>query len=234
MKDGLNLGNSIFKGFNDNHGIMICGYEWGFSKSDERDLNESGKNEFDINEDAITTFSNKVPRFGDRALKWRYDNRIKKWFSMWGHPLDIDGVDDDFSKTIVQTNWSDTCNNNIPNISERCLSTEAINNFIHHVDLLRPKVILFMGSKLGDFIRDHDVIDRFTAIVGKEIEEKEVKKKKSDGVQFKVSFDFFENCTVVCFPHPSSSVGLSDEYIKEFYPEMNKLLSDFKNERNIK
>ena len=31
----LNLGNSLFKGYNDKHGLMICGYEWGWSKADE-------------------------------------------------------------------------------------------------------------------------------------------------------------------------------------------------------
>lgn len=30
--DHLNLGNSIFTGFNDKEGLMICGCEWGFSK----------------------------------------------------------------------------------------------------------------------------------------------------------------------------------------------------------
>ena len=31
----LNLSNSIFQGYNDKHGLMICGYEWGWSKADE-------------------------------------------------------------------------------------------------------------------------------------------------------------------------------------------------------
>ncbi len=35
MYDNLNLGNSIFKGLNDKHGLVICGYEYGWSKSDQ-------------------------------------------------------------------------------------------------------------------------------------------------------------------------------------------------------
>lgn len=35
--DHLNLGNSIFTGFNDKEGLMICGCEQGFSKKDQRD-----------------------------------------------------------------------------------------------------------------------------------------------------------------------------------------------------
>lgn len=30
----LNLGNSLFQGYNDQNGLMICGYEWGWSKAD--------------------------------------------------------------------------------------------------------------------------------------------------------------------------------------------------------
>lgn len=29
MEKSLNLANSIFAGFNDKNGLMICGYEWG-------------------------------------------------------------------------------------------------------------------------------------------------------------------------------------------------------------
>lgn len=31
----LNLGNGIFEGWNDQQGLMICGYEWGNSKKDQ-------------------------------------------------------------------------------------------------------------------------------------------------------------------------------------------------------
>jgi len=33
----LNIGNSIFPKLNDSNGIMLCGYEWGWSKEDQRD-----------------------------------------------------------------------------------------------------------------------------------------------------------------------------------------------------
>ena len=29
VEQKLNLGNAIYKGFNDKNGLMICGYEWG-------------------------------------------------------------------------------------------------------------------------------------------------------------------------------------------------------------
>jgi hypothetical protein len=32
MGKSLNLANSIFAGFNDKNGLMICGYEWGDHK----------------------------------------------------------------------------------------------------------------------------------------------------------------------------------------------------------
>ena len=53
------------------------------------------------------TFSNKSLRYGDVAKTWiKYDKRIRTWFSMWGHPLNEEGLGDAFDKMIVQTNWA--------------------------------------------------------------------------------------------------------------------------------
>lgn len=43
-----------------------------------------------------------------------------------------------------------------------------------------------------------------------------------------MGFQGFENCKAVCFPHPSGSHGLSDDYIKLFSTEVGKLLQEFK------
>ncbi|EXE66793.1 hypothetical protein J582_4159 [Acinetobacter sp. 1566109] len=103
-----------------------------------------------------------------------------------------------------------------------------------HIEVLRPKVILFMGSKLINFLRNIDVWDRFTAIVGPEIEPlKMVQKTDFDGTRFKVYFDNFEQCQVVCLPHPSSSRGLSDEYIKLFEPELGTIITEYKKQKGI-
>lgn len=81
----LNIGNNVFPGLNDKNGLMICGYEWGYSEKDQK-LFEIGE-EIHYDKDAVTIFSNKSPAYGEKAFAWRYDNRIIKWFSLWGHPL---------------------------------------------------------------------------------------------------------------------------------------------------
>lgn len=233
MLSDLNFGNSIFEGFNDKRGIMLCGYEWGFSAIDKKELEASGRDDFFIDNEAITTFSNKVPAFGRKALTWRYDNRIKKWFSLWGHPLKLDGVEDAFSKSIVQTNWNNTCNNSIPDIKGRCLSPNSIDNFICHLSELQPEIIIFIGSELKNIVRSDLVFEQFIGVVGKESKKRELIQKNYNGVRFKVCFDYFEHCTVICFPHASGSVGLSDDYISLFSPEMDKILSKFKTNHGI-
>ena len=35
MTSKANIANSVFTGWNDSAGIMLCGYEWGWSKKDQ-------------------------------------------------------------------------------------------------------------------------------------------------------------------------------------------------------
>ncbi len=85
MEKSLNLANSIFAGFNDKNGLMICGYEWG-------EESQSKGQEVIIDMTKECTFSNKSLRYGDVAKTWiKYDKRIRTWFSMWGHPLNEEG-----------------------------------------------------------------------------------------------------------------------------------------------
>ena len=57
----LNLANSLFDGFNDQGGLMICGYEWG----EEANKNNTDTIEPDMSKDC--TFSNKSMRYGEVA-----------------------------------------------------------------------------------------------------------------------------------------------------------------------
>ncbi|MCU4313168.1 hypothetical protein KTG68_14550 [Acinetobacter variabilis] len=227
----LNLANALFEGFNDKEGVMICGYEWGWSKADQAKGNDEKHSP--INFSIPCTFSNKVLRYGEQAKSWRYDNTIKKWFSLWGHSLNEYGLGSEFDKCIIQTNWAYTSNHSIDGY-ERFLEEDAINNFLQHVEELRPKIILFMGRNLIDLLRNEKVWNRFTAIVGNAIGPlKMVQKKEYNGTRFKVFFEKFETCKVICFPHPSSSRGLSNEYISLFKPEMDKILTDYKQHKSI-
>lgn len=229
--NGLNLGNSIFQGFNDKHGLMLCGYEWGFSKDDQQ-AQESG-NWVEPTEEVKHTFSNKAQYWGEVANKWRYDNNIKKWFELWDFPLDSQELGGDFEKSIVQTNWANTQDRYISQDTNKFLSEEQIDNFINHITVLKPKVIIFMGRELIDYLQNPAVFNRFIEVMGEMTERKRMVQKESSGTRFKIFFQNFENCQIVCFPHPSGSRGLRDDYIASFRPEMNEILSTYKSERNF-
>lgn len=228
--DDFSFGNSIFKGLNDEQGLLICGYEYGYSKEDEKhQTDEMIANKPNV----VFTFANKEPFLGKYFWSIPYDNRIATWFEIWGHALNREGLGGNFEKSMVQINWANTQNNNMEGNYDRLLELEQIDNFISQVEYLKPSVILFMGSKLIDFLNHDEVFPRFENIVGKAIGDKIVVQKDSEGAKFKVTFQDFENCKVVCFPHPSASRGLSLEYIAQFKPEMDKLLQEYKQKRGF-
>ena len=228
----LNIGNSIFDGFNDKNGIMICGSEWGFSKEDQKQF-ESG-NELKPNEGIEYTFANKALYWGEVANTWSYDNAIKKWFELWGYPLDSHDLGGDFEKSFVQTNWAYTQGNSLKDSDpNKFLLPEQIDNFMHHVEVLKPKIIIFMGSKVMDYLQNSEVLPKFKAIMGDIVEDRQVIQKESSHTRFKVSFQKFEHCQVIGFPHPSGSRGIAHDYIKLFEPEMKKILNNYIEERGF-
>lgn len=224
MIDDLNLGNSLFAGLNDKNGIVVCGYEWGFSQEDQRLISEEKDVFFDKN--AVTTFSNKTPAHGNRAMAWRYDKRIIRWFELWGHPLIRDDLGGNFEKCIVQMNWCNTQGHHIDENYYSKLSDPAqISNFIDHVNFLKPALILFMGSAMIDVLQSDSVMSAFVAVAGGETSPLQKVQKEFCGRRFKVGFQGFERCNVVSLPHPSSSRGLSDEYIQLFGNEIGERIS---------
>lgn len=232
MEAELNLANSLFQGFNDARGIVICGYEWGFSLEDQRLFADGNEVHFDSS--AITTFSYKVPAHGARALSWRYDRRIVRWFELWGHPLDRVGLGGNFEKCLVQTNWCSTEGHRITeNYYQKLSQKEQVENFIFHVRALDPSLIIFMGSTMIDVLQNNLVMRRFTDIAGSQTIALKKMQKDFSGRRFKVGFQSFERCELVSLPHPSSSRGLSDSYIELFKNEVGGLIANFKLAKGI-
>lgn len=228
----LNIGNSIYKGLNDNNGIMICGYEWGFSKKDQGKKLKGEAQEF--NAEALTIFSNKSPAHGEQAFTWRYDNRVIKWFDIWGHPLSRENLGGDFEKCIIQTNWCNTEGNYIKeNYYQKLTKNDQIKNFIFHIKEFKPSLIIFMGSSIMDILQDEKVIYKFTEIMGPAKSRPKKIQKQFQGRQFKIGFQSFEKCEIISLPHPSSSRGLSDEYIELFATEISYQINKIKNRKGI-
>lgn len=212
----LNIAHSEFA--EQQGGLMICGYEWGGDGA-----SEAGKS---INKAEICTFANKEARYGPEALGWPYDNRIKKWFAMWGRSLnhEIPGA---FEKSIIQTNWCDTQNPRMNGDYTALWKPNQIANFLNHVAHFSPSLILFMGSKLIEALQSPSTLEQFEVILGRCTKRYKSEQKDFEGTRFKIGFQTFERCEVVCFPHPSASRGLSDSYINLYSDEMRELLSSY-------
>ncbi len=228
----LNVGNGLFPGLNDQEGIMICGYEWGYSKRDQLH-SANGIKQLGSGEKIEVPFSSKFQHFGDRALTWRYDQRLIKWFKIWGHELKSP-ASGSFEKTIVQTNWCDTENNSIEgDYWNKLLAEDQIKNFIFHIEKLRPKLIIFCGSQLIKCLQVKKVIDPFISIVGPITRPLQFQQKIFTGRRFKIGFQSHAGCDIVSLPHPSSSRGLSDDYIALFSDEIGQKIQTIKMAKGI-
>lgn len=235
MEIELNVGNSIFPELNNSEGILLCGYEWGWSKSDQADEEAGLITEVDESADISFTFSNKSPVYGDKAFIWKYDNRIIYWFELWMHPLNRENLGDDFDKCILQTNW---CNTQANKIKEKyytkLTNSEQIDNFISHICRFKPRLILFFGSELIKALQDHRVLPKFKECMGDDVSSINRVMKDFSGKQFYITFQDFEKCKVVCLPHPSGTRGLSDDYIQLFSAEISSLIQEVKDLKGIK
>lgn len=230
MEDKYNIATGIFRGLNDEEGIMICGYEWGgIDELDETEENLCPKSDLGI------IFSNKAPHYGEIANSWRYDRRIRIWFKLWGHELLREGIGGDFEKCILQTNWCNTQSQNMKGINYwgKLLATDQIKNFINHVEHFRPKLIIFFGSAMANILNDKRALEPFVNIMGAITESLHFPSKPFDGKKFKVGFQSFEKCKVVSLPHPSGSRGLNDDYIKLFSSEISERIQEVKSFKKI-
>jgi hypothetical protein len=221
----FNVGNSIFPGFNDKNGLVVCGYEWGYSKKDRaRQANE----EYSDVKTTIDTFLSKVEKYNSP-----YDKRILKWFKVFGHELGRESGFSGFDKLILQTNWCDTQGAYVSDYN-RFLSEENINNFLRHMSEYQPTLLLFMGVRQIECLQDKRVQLRFREIFGEEKENLRFERdNKYPGRKFRIGFQRFERISILALPHPSGSRGLSDDYISLFKAEIGTLIVQFKHQREF-
>lgn len=215
-----NVGNSIFPGFNDKNGVMLCGYEFGYNKHDQY-LEKHHKDETEKRQSEINTFYDK-----SKIYDSPYDLRIVKWFGFFGHPLGVDHGCSLFDKCLLQTNW---CNGQETYVSDydKFLAKENSGNFLTIVEAFLPSVLIFMGAKQIHYLQTPAIKNRFSEIFGAEISQLDIKSKPFDGRKFKIAFQAFERVSIISLPHPSGTRGLRDDYIKLFASEINKALYGF-------
>lgn len=135
----------------------------------------------------------------------------------------------DFEKCLLQTNWCNTQNNKIEgDYRSKLLEPSQVENFISHIEMFKPKLILFFGSQIIKILQSDKVLPKFIETAGKITEPLSFRAKEFDGRAFNIGFQCFEHCKAVCLPHPSGSCGLSDDYIRLFSYEIGKLIQEFR------
>ena len=217
----LNIGNTVFPGFNDKKGIMLCGYEWGYSARDKY-LETYHQDDIDKKRAQANTFFKKSQIFGSP-----YDRNIIKWFHFFGHPLGDDDGFSSFDKCLVQTNWCDTQDTKFSGYA-KLLSDANVENFLNIVEHFRPKVLFFFGVMQIRALQSASLKSRFCDIFGKEVTPLSFYQKPFTGRRFNIGFQRFDSVDIVAMPHPSGTRGLSDAYIRLFGDEIGQILASYR------
>ena len=200
---------------NKDSGIMICGINWGGDPS--------------------KTYPGQRPSFfSDKEVSnYSYRNRLSRWFELWGHPLEIEsGREGPFERSITQTNWlldRDATMKKRDTFSE---CKEQHNNFLFHVRVLNPRLIILCGIVLNDVLRSLSranlLNDEFGRIISSRTLRKDVFASVKKLKRFRVEVDEYEKRTVLALPHPTGSIGLSDNYIAAFKSDVSPIFAEFK------
>jgi len=213
----LNLATKLYA--ESKNGLLICGLNWGGEPLPEIKDQLEGEKSF---------FSDQ--KFND----YPYKHRIMRWFQSWGHPLAVNEAGaGGFERSITQTNWwsGQSQDSRGVDITAKCL--EHRENFFFHLDEIRPSLIIFLSVTMHEALNHQDCIEEVRSFLGRETGEisfhtKEILKNGGAIKRFRVSFQRFEHCDVIALPHPTGSVGLADEYIAAFKPEIEPFMLRYK------
>ena len=202
-------------------GIMICGYNYGFSREEEA-REEAG----------IFNTSERKSFFSDQAVnKTPYRNKLVSLFHAWGIRLETEeGRESAFERSFFQTNWLSTQSRNISDEEKITVDTlvAGADGFLQLIAERKPRVILFVGRNLIEALNDIRIRDRVEQILGKRPGNAVVHYSESStgGVRFKVLTQQFPNAVVVGIPHVTGTRGLTNDYMHGFGDLMRGIFLD--------
>lgn len=201
-------------------GLLLCGLNHGYSKEDER-------------QDAagIDRSDSRKSFFSDGEVNdYPFRNRIVSWFSLWGFELarrnEIAGA---FERSIVQTNWLQTCSNNMNGINTQKACIEDNESFIQTCETLKPELIFFFGRELFWAFDSTAIREKSEPIFGARLGEtkwlqKEVFFNGKPRRPLRFGFQQYEKLSVVVLPHATGAQGVASDYIEAFKPEMAEVI----------
>ncbi|OAN92655.1 MULTISPECIES: hypothetical protein [Marinobacter] len=200
-------------------GIMICGYNFGFSSKDHDD-----------EEEGVTAEQSAPSFFSDAKVNnTLFRNRLLTWLNNWGRPMETDASRiGEYEHSFFQTNWLATQTNTIAEdkITVDKLVAES-DGILSLIEDRKPRLIIFTGSDLIEALNDIRIRERVESILGPRPGNAEV--FRSDvpvgKTKFKLLKQDFPSATVISVPHATGTRGLSDEYMAGFREVVRGLLS---------
>jgi len=214
---------------NKNGGLLLCGLNHGYSKEDERQDNAGIDRS-----DQYKSF------FSDKAVNdYPFRNNIVKWFYLWGYNLSGNAADAGaFEKSIIQTNWLQTCSNNMNGVSKEQACIDDANSFIRTCSVLRPRLIFFFSQALLWAFTSNQISQEIEGIFGKkqggiQCKQKNVIYYGKLRRRLKFCFQSYENLEIISLPHATGAQGVADDYIEAFKPEMREIIESWWNHHEI-
>lgn len=201
-------------------GLLLCGANHGYSKEDER-RDAAGINRADTHKSF----------FSDADVNnYPFRRNIVTWFSLWGYQLARSGDKAGaFERSIVQTNWLQTCSSNTDDINTQWACIEDHESFLLTCQTLKPKVIFFFGRELLWAFTSPTLGEKVESIFGSRVGktqwiQKDVVFNGKARRRFRFGFQQYENLCVVALPHATAAQGVAHDYIEAFKPEMSEVI----------
>lgn len=195
------------------HGIMICGINYGYSTTDEARDRNLGMH---------PSSAEPLSFFSDAQLnKSSYKTRILGWLEGWGVGLKRDiTMAGRLERSYLQTNWINSQTRRIDSeaneiINNEVLVRQAENGFLQLIEERQPRVLVFVGRMLIEAFNDIGLRARVVALLGERsgnavahYGDPALSKRR-----FTVLTQKFGDTWIVGLPHTSSQ-GISNEYMR--------------------
>lgn len=198
--------------------LLLCGLNHGYNKEDER-KDAAGIDRADSHK---SFFSD------GKVNDYPFRNRIVSWFSLWGYELarSNEGAGA-FEKSIVQTNWLQTCSNNMRGTDTRRACVDDSESFFRTCEALKPRLIFFFGRELLLAFTSPALSGKVEVIFGARVGQirwlqKDVYFNGKPRRRLQFGFQQYERLTVIVLPHATGAQGVASDYIEAFKLEMRK------------
>lgn len=212
---------------NMSNGIMICGINFGISKSEEQ-ADQNGE----------TATLEEKSFFADDSVRKTddFNRRIVTWLKTWGILLTrTTGSETSFDKRFFQTNWLDSQTPNADVEGKADVLVENSAGILSLIQERKPAVILFFGKKLIEALNDTRAISTLEDRSVRQVAESILGSRsgnpqnhsplRPDGSKqkYSISFQRYGSTQIISIPHPSRRTGVKDEDIKHLKPPLEIL-----------